>query len=55
MKNFFCLTFILIFLFSCAASSTKKINPTNNLDNKSKTDVTFSATVKSGICIYCNE
>ena len=55
IKKYFGLILILIILFSCTASSIKKINSTNNIENKSKTNVTFTAIVKSGVCISCNE
>ena len=48
--------FLLIILLSCTATtSTKKINSKNDLDTKSKANVTLNIGVKSGVCINCRK
>ena len=47
--------FLLIILLSCTTTSTKKIHPKNDLDNKSKANVTLNIGVKSGVCINCKK
>ena len=50
----FILMFIVIFLMACTVDSTKKINYQKNMDEKSKANVTFDASVNNGVCSNCN-
>ena len=46
--------FIVIFLMACTVDSTKKIISQKNMNEKSKADVTFGASVNNGVCFNCN-
>ena len=46
----FILMFIVIFLMACTVDSTQKINSQKNMNEKSKANVTFGASVNNGVC-----
>ena len=50
----FILMFIVIFLMACTIDSTQKINSQRNMNEKSKANVTFGASIKNGACSDCN-
>ena len=50
----FILMFIVIFLMACTVDSTKKINSQKNMNEKSKANVEFGASVNIEICSNCN-
>ena len=49
----FILMFIVIFLMACTVDSTQKINSQKNMNEKSKDNVTFGASVNNGVCSNC--
>ena len=48
------LMFIVIFLMACMVDSTQKINFQKNMNEKSKANVTFGASINNGVCSNCN-
>ena len=50
----FILMFIVIFLMACTVDSTQKINSQKNMNEKSKANVTYGASVNNGVCSNCN-
>jgi len=50
----FILMFIVIFLMACTVDSTQKINSQKNMNEKSKANVTFGASINYGVCSNCN-
>ena len=46
--------FIVIFLIACTVDSTQKINSQKNMNEKSKANVTYGASVNNGVCSNCN-
>ena len=50
----FILMFIVIFLMACTVDSTQKINFQKNMNEKSKANVTYGASVNNGVCSNCN-
>ena len=50
----FILMFIVIFLIACTVDSTQKINSQKNMNEKSKANVAFAASVNIGVCSNCN-
>ena len=49
----FILMFIVIFLMACTVDSTQKINSQKNMNEKSKANVTYGASVNNGVCSNC--
>ncbi len=39
---------------ACTVDSTKKINSQKNMNDKSKANVAFAASVNIGVCSNCN-
>ena len=54
MKKILGFMIILNFLIACQLSTSRTTITANNIEDNSKSNVTFIADVKSGICINCD-
>ena len=55
MKGILGSIFILSFLISCQLNTSKTIITADNIENKSKANITFSGEINNGICINCSQ
>ena len=55
MKKILGHMFLLSFLTSCQVSTSQTNITADNIEKKSKVNVTFSGEVNEGICINCNQ
>ena len=55
MKRILGYMFLLSFLTSCQVSTSQTTITADNIEKKSKANVTFSGEVKEGICINCSQ
>ena len=55
MKRILGFIFLLSILTSCQVSTSQTTITTDNIDQKSKANVTFGEQVNEGICINCNQ
>ena len=55
MKRILSYIFFLSFLTSCEVRTSQTPITADNIEKKSKVNVTFSGEVKEGICINCSQ
>ena len=55
MKRILGFIFLLSILTSCQISTSQTTITTDNIDQKSKANVTFSGEVNNGVCINCSQ